>query len=357
MKKTMQIMTLAGLMASAAVMPAFADYYEGKTIRVIVGLSPGGTADTFIRTFADFWQRHIPGKPTIIVENMPGSGNILATNHVYESVAPDGLTLVYGPWNPAAQALGAPELRADYSEMEFIGASSDIRVSYMRKDVAPGITKPADIAGASRFNLGGNGPSDFVDLMGRMSLDLLGVEYDYVTGYQGGSALYAAMLSNEIQMSNTSYGTLVTRSRDFIAEGGDGIPVYYFCTRDSKGEFARLELELDVPCFIDLYQEIHGEMPSGDVWDTLDWYVNLAAKVTFLALAPPGTPEEAVNDLRAGYYAAAADPELQALFVERTGLPVEFVPIEEGPDALQSLSDVPANIIATLNTYIESGHK
>lgn len=357
MRTTFHVTTLAALLAGGIALPAQANYFEGKTIRVIVGLAAGGTADTFIRTFADFWQRHIPGQPTIVVENMPGSGNLLATNHVYEAVAPDGLTLVYGPWNPAAQALGAPELRADYSRMEYIGASSDIRVTYMRNDVAPGITRPADIVNASRFNLGGNGPSDFVDLMGRMSLDLLGADYNYVTGYRGGNALYAAMLSNEIQMSNTSYGTLVTRSADFIAEGGDGIPMYYFCTRGASGEFNRLELALDVPCFVDLYQEIHGALPSGDVWDTLDWYVNLAAKVTFLALAPPGTPQEAVRDLRAGFYAAAADPDLQAIFVERSGLPVDFVPIEDGPAALQSLSDVPAHIIDTLNRYIESGHQ
>lgn len=347
----------AGMTVATGVAAQDTPYFEGKTIRVIVGLRAGGTADTFIRTFSDYWQKYIPGSPTIVVENMPGSGNLLATNHIYEAVEPDGTTLVYGPWNPAAQALGNPELRADYSEMEYLGAASDIRVTYMRNDVPPGLDEPKDLANVESFNLGGNGPSDFVDLMGRMSLDLLGVEHNYVTGYSGGSALYAAMLADEIQMANTSYGTLVTRSADFIAPGGDGIPVYYFCSRDASGEFQRFDLDLDIPCFVDLYQEIHGEMPSGEVWDTLDWYVGLAARVTFLALAPPGTPEEAVAALREGFDKAAADPELQEIFIERSGVPMDFVPVSDGIAALNSLGSVPQSIRDTLQHYIETGQQ
>lgn len=346
---------LAGLSLTQAPAQAQTPYYEGKTIKVVVGLRAGGTADTFIRTFTDYWQKYIPGQPTMIVENMPGSGNLLATNHVYEAVEPDGLTLVYGPWVPTAQALGLPELRADYSKFSFIGASSDIRVSYMRKDVPPGIEEPAEIANVETFNVGGNAPTDFVDLMSRMSLDLLGVDYNYVTGYQGGSDLYAAILRNEVQYANTSYGTLVTRSADFIAPEGDGIPVYYFCTRDASGEFVRKELEGDIPCFVDLYEEIHGEPPSGQLWVTLDWFVELAAKVTFLALAPPGTPEEAVAALREGFYEAAADEELQQVFIERSGLPVDFVPVAEGPAALEVLANTSDEIKATLKEYVETG--
>ncbi|MDP2618793.1 MAG: hypothetical protein Q8P46_01225 [Hyphomicrobiales bacterium] len=336
---------------------AQAPYYEGKTVKVIVGLRAGGTADTFIRTFTDYWQKYVPGNPTMVVENMPGSGNLIATNHVYEAVEPDGLTLVYGPWVPTAQALDLPELRADYANFEFVGASSDIRVSYMRKDVPPGLTKPADIVKLETFNVGGNAPTDFVDLLSRMSLDLIGANYNYVTGYRGGSAIYAAILANEAQYANTSYGTLVTRSADFIAEGGDGMPVYYFCTRNTAGEFVRKELQGNIPCFVDLYEEIHGKPPSGPVWDALDWLVELAAKVTFLALAPPGTPQEAVVALREGFYKAAADEELQKLFVERTGEPVEFVPAEEGPAALEVLAATSDEIKKVLREYVESGQK
>lgn len=331
-------------------------YFEGKTIRVIVGLSAGGTSDTFIRTFTEYWEKYIPGNPTVVVENMPGSGNLLATNYVYEAADPDGLTLVYGPWDPIAQLLGAPELRADYSEFEFVGAASDIRANYMRKDVVPGgMEEPADIVNAEPFNVAGSNPTGFADLLARMSLDLLGVEHNYVTGYRGGSRMYAAMQADEVQLANTSYGTMVTRSADFIAPDGDGIALNYFCYRGDDGEFERLDLQDDLPCFVDLYEEIHGEAPSGEVWEALDWYLGVAGKLTFLALAPPGTPDEALEPLREGFDKAAADEELQQVFIDRSGLPVDFVSREAGLAALESLGNVPDSVRETLQEYVDSG--
>ena len=114
------------------------DYYAGKTLRVIVGLEAGGTVDTFARTFAGYLRKHIPGNPTIIVQNMPGAGGKTATNHVFERAAPDGLTILYGPWDPLAQALGDQGLRARYEKFEFLGGTGDIRVLYGRRDTVAG---------------------------------------------------------------------------------------------------------------------------------------------------------------------------------------------------------------------------
>ena len=85
---------LTGLSAGPAA--AGDEYYGGKTITVIVGLRAGGTADTFARSFSSYWEKHIPGKPKIIVKNMPGGGNMKATNYVFEKAKPDGKTVVVG---------------------------------------------------------------------------------------------------------------------------------------------------------------------------------------------------------------------------------------------------------------------
>jgi tripartite-type tricarboxylate transporter receptor subunit TctC len=118
MKRTLA--TIAGGIVLATIgHPAAAqqgDYYAGKTLRVIVGLEAGGTVDTFARTFSGYLRKHIPGNPTILVQNMPGAGGKTATNHVFERAAPDGLTMLYGPWDPLAQALGDQGLRARYEK-------------------------------------------------------------------------------------------------------------------------------------------------------------------------------------------------------------------------------------------------
>jgi tripartite-type tricarboxylate transporter receptor subunit TctC len=75
--------------------PAFAqeDFYRGKTIRLIVGLAPGGGFDTYSRVIARHIGKHIPGNPTTIVDNMPGAASLLAANYVYKAARPDGLTI------------------------------------------------------------------------------------------------------------------------------------------------------------------------------------------------------------------------------------------------------------------------
>ena len=93
--------------------PAMADgYFAGKTITILVGVGAGGTVDTLTRGFAQYLRAHLSGAPNIIVQNMPGGAAVVATNYLAERAKPDGLTLLFGPWDPLLQALNAPTLRA-----------------------------------------------------------------------------------------------------------------------------------------------------------------------------------------------------------------------------------------------------
>ena len=83
---------LAALLLSRSVHAA-APYYEGKSIRIIVGTAPGGGYDTYTRLLARHFSKHIPGAPTVIVDNMPGAGGLLSANYMYRVAKPDGLTI------------------------------------------------------------------------------------------------------------------------------------------------------------------------------------------------------------------------------------------------------------------------
>ncbi len=72
---------------------AQADFYKGKTIRLIIGYSAGGTNDLWARAIARHWGKHIPGNPDFIVQNMPGAATLVAANYIYGVEKPDGLTL------------------------------------------------------------------------------------------------------------------------------------------------------------------------------------------------------------------------------------------------------------------------
>jgi len=102
---------------------AAAPFYEGKTMRIVVGAAPGGGFDTYSRTIARHMGKYIPGHPAIIVENMPGAGFVVAVNHVYRVAKADGLTI--GNWIGTlvlAQVVGRKGLEFDVRQFEYIGS-------------------------------------------------------------------------------------------------------------------------------------------------------------------------------------------------------------------------------------------
>src|SRR6185295_4246977 len=94
-KSLIKVCAFIGL-SLALVLPAHAaaPFYEGKTIRIIVGFSAGGGFDTYSRLIGRHMGRHIPGNPGVVVENMPGAASLVSANHVYNVAKPDGLTIV-----------------------------------------------------------------------------------------------------------------------------------------------------------------------------------------------------------------------------------------------------------------------
>src|SRR5687767_7090314 len=117
MNRGTRLLAVAVLLALVAVaIPAAAQqrFFEGKTIRIVVGFSAGGGYDTYSRVIARHLGRHLPGKPTVIVENMPGAGSLIAANHLYKVAKPDGLTIgnVAGGL-VLAQVLGQPGIEFD----------------------------------------------------------------------------------------------------------------------------------------------------------------------------------------------------------------------------------------------------
>ncbi len=113
--------TLSGILVSPAI--AQEAFFQGKTIRIVVGFSAGGGFDTYSRTIARHMGKHIFGSPSILVENMGGAGSMIAANHLYNQAKPDGLTI--GNWIGGLilqQALGAKGIAFDAAKFEWIGA-------------------------------------------------------------------------------------------------------------------------------------------------------------------------------------------------------------------------------------------
>ena len=116
---------------------AAAPYYEGKTISIVVGFGVGGGYDRMTRLTAKYLPKYIPGKPTIIIDNMPGAGSIIAANCIYNLEKPDGLT--WGCINrgiPYSQLLKATGIKFDLRKFSWIGsAGSEATILAVRADL------------------------------------------------------------------------------------------------------------------------------------------------------------------------------------------------------------------------------
>ena len=328
-------------------------FYKGKTISIVVGLEAGGTVDLFARFFAQVIQKHLKGQPVIVVQNMPGAGGLLATNYLAEKAKPDGLTILWGPWDPLAQALKLPNMRARYENFEFLGGTSDTRVLYASTTSIPGgFKQPTDVAKAELLVVGALNPTDQSGLLAHLALGVLGVKDKMIIGYKGGNDVFLAMQRSEVHFHSTSITTFRGRNADYI-KSGQGIGVAYLVATDAQGKFEPHPFIEEMPAFPDLYRQIHGKAPSGPLWDATNWLLGQVAEMTFTGFAPQGTPPEALQDLRAAYAAAAHDPEFIEKSMQMNGLPYSFVDVARGKEIFASLAQVTPEVLATINKVIE----
>ncbi len=334
------------------------NFYQGKTLTILVGLEPGGTSDLFARSFSQYLKKYIPGSPNIVVQNMPGGAGLVATNFLAEKAKNDGLTVLWGPWDPLAQALGSSGgYRVRYEKLEYVGGTGDVRVNYARTDTVPGgLKKAADIIKAGTVTIGESNATAISGLMARLALDTLGVKNKLILGYRGGADVFLAVQRSELQFHNTSITTFRSRSASFI-KSGEGLGINYFVPVDEKGNFERNKYITEMPAFPDLYKEVHGQMPSGATWDALNWLTNQVGELTFIAFAPPETPAPLVALLRNAYEKASLDADFAADSVKQYGLPYSFVGPDRGAAIIKSLASVSPEVLDTLKKTIDNAQR
>ncbi len=196
-------------------------FYEGKTIRIIVGATAGGGFDTYARVFSRHMGRHIPGNPAMIVENMPGAGSLIAANYMYKAAKPDGLTIAHS--NGGAfinQALGEPGIEFDARKFEFIGAAVKEEPTYAFTK-ASGITSIEKWMASERpVKMGGVAPGIFSpDNVVRIVRVALGLPIQLISGYNGTADIRLACESGELAGTAWGWNTMRATWRKALETG------------------------------------------------------------------------------------------------------------------------------------------
>jgi tripartite-type tricarboxylate transporter receptor subunit TctC len=320
----------------AASKPAAAgrtDYFAGKTITLLVNYSAGGPTDVFARLLAQHLDRHIPGRPTIIVENRPGAGGIVGINHLYNVVRKDGLTI--GVFTPhlSGQLLGAEGVQFDESRFFYLGATSESQVAYVHPSLGRSFRELA--RGSAEVVAGGLSPDSSKDMAIRAALNLLGVKYKYVTGYPGNADVRAAFQRGEVNFTEESLTGWFTGAASLV-QAGNAVPVGQRGIVRG-GQIVRDPRVPDIPTYFEIALERRGEEVRRSVE-----YRALAALVGMGALSrevvyPPGVDQALVDLMRQALADTFADPEFLAAAEKILSFQIDFLPGAEAQEIVQRI--------------------
>ena len=228
MFRTLAALTTALLTATGTTAFArsdVADFYRGKTVRLVIGYGAGGGYDVYGKFFARFLGEHIPGKPTVIAQNMPGAGSRSAANWLYKVAPKDGTVLaVLSQATPADQALGQPGIQFDVRQFNWIGnmvAVNNIMITWHESGV-----RTIDEARKKALAIGATGASSPSVLYPTVTNNLFGTQFKIVSGYPGGGDIMIAMERREVDgRGSDSWASLKSNNPDWIKEQQGQHPV------------------------------------------------------------------------------------------------------------------------------------
>ncbi|MEQ1714912.1 MAG: hypothetical protein ABL907_02815 [Hyphomicrobium sp.] len=333
-----------------------ADFYAGKRLIILVNYAPGGPADIEGRFFARFLTKHLPGNTGVIVQNMDGAGGMVAATYLGEVAPKDGTMLgmlTASAWQFATE--NVPR-KVDFKTYEHVAYQPSTTVYFMRTDVAPGIKTPADLAKAQGLVAGGLSADSSKDVNIRMTLDLLGLKYKYVTGYRGSNAARLAMQQKEINFyseSPPSYRTVVKQS---LIDKGDAIGLFYDPGWDGKTFKRSKQVDgLPIKSFPELYQEIHGALPKGPLWEMYLTALQLTGEVFRVAALPPGSPKVAVDALRSAIAKLGADREFADEAMKAFSYVPEFVAGPDTAEKVRAMLNTKPELRRQVADYVKAG--
>jgi tripartite-type tricarboxylate transporter receptor subunit TctC len=283
---------------SGATLSAQESFYKGKTIRIIVGAPPSGGYDTYSRLIARHIGKHIPGNPTLIVENMPGAATLISANHVYKVAKPDGLSLGHFVGGLIMQQLlGKSGIEFDARKFEYIGvpAQDNFAIGLSK---ATGITSTEQwLASKKVIKLGGVGQGAPTDDIPKVLIATLGLPIHLVTGYAGTAPIRLAYNSGEVQGVCNAWESFKATWRNEI-ESGDLVIVLQTA--------AKLHPDLPkIPLAINFAK-------TDEARKLIQVAVHSVGPTARPYVLPPGTPKERVEILRRAFMSTVKDQELLA---------------------------------------------
>ena len=308
-----------------------APYYEGKRITIVVGSLPGGGYDRMARLIAKHLPKHIPGKPTIIVENVPGAASMITANRIYNIAKPDGLTIgAFQRGIPLAQLMKAEGVKFDVMKYAWIGSPAvEATVLTLRTDL-PYKSVDDILKAKAPIMLGSSGPTESSAQFALLLKEFLGLKLEMVV-YITGNEASLAIEKREVDGRAGSFSSLKA-----LIDRGVVRPLI-------RGKASEPEIE-NLPVDEDLTPDRKGK-------------IIMAMRSTLEVIgrpfvAPPGTPTPIMTILRDGFAKVTKDPEFLGE-AKKFGISIDYISAEETLKKLDFFFNQPEDIVKEFGRYVK----
>jgi tripartite-type tricarboxylate transporter receptor subunit TctC len=332
--KCLRAAWLAGALLGALITSATAgaaeteSFYKNKTELLITSTGVGGTYDVVARLVARIMPRYLPGYPTIIVQNMPGGGNVLATNYMYNIAPKDGTAIatVHSAM-PLHQVLDPRDVRYDADRFAWLGSTGPQNEVILVWRTA-GITSLDD---ATRHDiiLGGTGIASGIVIIPAVMNKLLGTKFKIVTGYRTSEDVNLGMERGEVQARAFGIDSIMSQHPDWVAEHKVTFLAQAGARRDRRLP--------DVPLLT--------ELARTDEQRQIFALISSAPALGQPYVAPPGVPPERLALLRQAFAATLKDPAFLA-DAEKIRFNVEPMSADDVAQIVHQTTHAPADIVA-----------
>jgi tripartite-type tricarboxylate transporter receptor subunit TctC len=303
-------------------------FYKGKTITVITSTGVGGTYDVVARLVARHMPHYIPGNPTMIVENMPGGGNVLATNYMYNIAPKDGTAIAtIHSAMPLQQVLNSGGIRYDADTFDWLGSTgpqNEVILVWHNAGI-----KTIEDATKREIILGGTGAGAGIVLLPMVVNNLLGTKFKIVAGYRSSEDVNLGMERGEVQARAFSIGSITSQHPDWISEHKADFLVQSGTRRD--------KVLPNVPLLTELAKNNEQRQ-----------IFKLIASPPALGqpyVAPPGVPADRLALLRGAFAATLRDPAFLA-DAAKIRFTVEPMSADEVSQIVHDTVSAPPGIIA-----------
>lgn len=313
MRQAAIAITLAGLLLLAPAGHAQGPYYAGKTIEIIVPTAVGGPSDILNRSLAPFLEKHIAGNPTVRIRNIPGGGTVLGSNSFAANAKPDGLTLLASPvGSKIAYIIQNPAVRYDFRKFKLVAISGGGAVFYVSPRT--GIRSAAAFVKGKGQGLVAGSPSPPGNVLtALLAYELLGMDPKIVFGFEGVGPARLAFERGELNLDFQATIVYATQVLPLVQSGG-AVPLMSLGFINDKGQVVRDPAVPNLPTVYEVYQQVYGRKPDGQLrWKA--YRATLAAAWVYGRglWAQEGTPAEIMRDLHAAIDRMNQDPAFKEL--------------------------------------------